>query len=604
MLSVFQYDLNMSEGRFTDMSPHQRAQMEAPPMPRHASKKVDHRYQRTSDHPKRKDRKIKWDDSDIWQDDSVSYWEMQPESRGERRKRTKAEDKVDTSYFRTPQPPRRAGWQARQEWENALDPYERMQLSQQRQSEEASRKPKRKAGQQEEPYRNPYDNHPYQKPKKPRLAAAALAATLIAAPAAALWEHNRGGGNSKNKVDSALVTESRDVILQATGPETRPTDFLRVDFDSLGLRGKHTPGVNIFTDVQTEKNGTTKSAVDVVPIIKIRNTPGGIVLADTSPTGMKGDVRGWFEDIVTPVYPLIEAAFEAGGLDEVVFDIQKFFDPKYYLDESKYNIVLKKTYIDLNPNKDLNPLEIQATIIHEVGHSLFGTRNLSQLGSSRELPPAETFENFHEACSSLRDFAVNDLERESGVFIDKLNALSRLRPDIKGATDYLISAIKKGTLNDLFPGSKDKTKIKDFVPQCTISSGTDLLQLAAVFAGTKYDLEGASNEVNDLLLDIEFIPQEFARAHAVYRAFTEETYGLEKGFGHPYDDLDETAGSMLAISMLFPDKFGRGIASLSEDQKKAVLDLYQHVMNEYRQVSPKLAVILSPKIDRVLQEAA
>lgn len=251
----------------------------------------------------------------------------------------------------------------------------------------------------------------------------------------------------------------------------------------------------------------------------------------------------------------------------------------------------------------LDPLETQAVLVHELGHSLFVMRDISLFDQGFNRADPETVQKFHDACNNLRDFAIDDLEKQSGEFVDKLNTLSRLKPDIKPAADYLISAIKDGTLNDLFAGRMDKYKNPYFVPACIVSSGSELLTEAAKAVKITYDFVGAGKETMEALDDIETIPEDFARTREIYKAFTEATYVLNKAFGHPEDGLDEAAASMFDLTMLFAEKFGKGISSLPSEQKKAILDLYTLVMNEYYQVSPAVDRILRPMVDTVLKAA-
>lgn len=176
--------------------------------------------------------------------------------------------------------------------------------------------------------------------RRGRLTSAVLAGSLgILGPAAALWDNSRG---DKKAPVAEMASATRQTFLSESPTETRPDDSLLVNFDALGLKGKHRPESKTIIFVQTEKMRTGYEAKDIVPLIKIQKTAEGIVLNDTSPTGMSKEVREWFENIVTPIYPMIDASFNAGGLSEIVIDTQTLVHPDFLITHSQWDKDTKK----------------------------------------------------------------------------------------------------------------------------------------------------------------------------------------------------------------------------------------------------------------------
>jgi hypothetical protein len=453
------------------------------------------------------------------------------------------------------------------------------------------------------------------KPQKPRKGTSLIVAgsLVLGGGCAALLDRD-GPQRSERTASPAEIdnkpiiggetVERRPLLLELGSVSNISGSALEISYDSVGLAGKMDVTTNKLVGVPTKIVESDEINKEVVMLAKIRrDLDGKVTMTDISPTGMDSKARKWFQETMAPILPLLDAAFDVGGMYEMTIGTQTT-PGSIFRNHSQYNARDNSVFADLNLNDGIvDPFDFQATIVHEVTHSIFAKKSISH--SIKEHKPHEdTVEKFATACRNLRDIAIDELELNSSIFIEKLENTGEKIPTIKAAVEQLIQAVREKNLNGLFPQQGKGIEEYTGIDTCRFIGGSGILSDISKSMGVNFDFDLSENgtatrDEKDVLREIDAYMKQFVHKDSIYRIITDATYVMDPQAGHPYDNLDEAAASLATITVLAPEKFGDLLFSLPPESMNAIVDFYLSVMQELTSTSPKLEKLLTTQMDKV-----
>lgn len=399
----------------------------------------------------------------------------------------------------------------------------------------------------------------------------------------------------QEKERQPIVLEARDVVGDRSAP-------FAISYESMGLAGKMDAATNTLVDVPTEEIISDETNKEAVLLAKIRRTlDGKIMMTDISPTGMDTKAVALIQQTFAPVLPVFEASFEIGGLFDVTIGTQKS-PGTTFRNHSQYDPGKKSMFIDINMNQGYLDIEdTRATAWHEAAHSVFAKKSISH--SIKEFKPhPEEVEKYSSSCKAVRDYAIDEFEIQAEGFISEMEKIGEKIPKFKLAADQLIQSVREKNLNGFFPQQESGNGEFMGVNTCNFIGGTGLLMDASKAFGVSFDPEQATEEEKDALQGVDALMKKFVHKESIYRAITDATYVMDPMAGHPYDNLDEAAASMFAITLIAPEELGNVINSLPPEGKDVIVNFYTGVMEIFTDTSSNLKNILQPGIDIVHQQ--
>ena len=408
---------------------------------------------------------------------------------------------------------------------------------------------------------------------------------------------------NQNPQQSPEETGRKPIVLEV-GIDSAVSVPLEISYDSMGLAGKMDVSTHTLTDVPTKVVESAEVNKAVVVLAKVRRgIDGKIIMTDMSPTGMDEKAKKLLQQTLVPTVPVLDAAFDIGGMFEMTIGSQQS-PGSTFRNHSQSEPRTKGVFVDINIDQGfVDPVDVQATVWHEVAHTIFAKRAISH--SIKEfMPGTDSVDKFSTACKAVRDVAGDELETNSSVFVQKLEQVSEKIPKIRPAVDQLIEAVREKTLNGLFPQQGASGEGYAGINTCNFIGGSGILGDISKTLGVNFDFrqepEGAATqEEKDILREVDMFMKQFVHKDSIYRIITDATYVMDPMAGHPYDNLDEAAASMFMITNQAPDEFVRLLFSVPQEKREVMIRFYETVMGEFTLANPKLVQILQPNIDKI-----
>ena len=257
-------------------------------------------------------------------------------------------------------------------------------------------------------------------------------------------------------------------------------------------------------------------------------------------------------------------------------DDYMFYLPQDYNDGGKPNI-----YYFLPADKRVDTESIQTMIGHEASHAALDHND-------KDLLTPEQRATYQKACGILRKSALETVGTPSRA-ASGLRDLRRAAPaELKPAYTTVIAALEEGKYDELPTRAHSPSEVSECYVQNPIQAVRKQTKLLGV--SELSDTFSKSKEVADLEATLKDEWNDALEKYTVYKHLKEATWLLpgesNEGKGHPQDGVHEVAASSLNRLLQDPEQFGKDIATIKVDDRKAITDLLDLATTMLREKYP------------------
>ncbi|MEK7153777.1 MAG: hypothetical protein AAB834_07545 [Patescibacteria group bacterium] len=186
---------------------------------------------------------------------------------------------------------------------------------------------------------------------------------------------------------------------------------------------------------------------------------------------------------------------------------------------------------------------------------------------------AEQRHDFDAACKAIRTNALDEMKTWSWKAIEQLATLrEKAGPRLRPAYDTVIHALE----NDSFGRLPSNPKISG-VASCYLQSPVRAVAYQATRQHTMdlFNKQLAHDETGIMIATLHDEWNSNLENYTVYQYLREAEYlpqnANNEKKGHPYDGLDELAGSTTNLMLKKPEAFGKNMAVLSPELQRALI---------------------------------
>jgi hypothetical protein len=361
-----------------------------------------------------------------------------------------------------------------------------------------------------------------------------------------------------------------------------------------GLNGA--TGSSPTWQIEVQKEGDANPLKMFMPIATEQvDTKGGLVVTDQRPPGARTSAvsnqtyDSLLKSVMVPEAAYVRAAMDAGAISKVHF-VYDADEGNQEAESSFFNYPTHEEVIVISRRSPTKMQDLIATETHETTHSVFGQTTLSE--HSPEPDTSANAQILRSACLTIKATMFKQAAATLPSVIPYYQKAEALIPEQTVAINYIIKAVEGGKIADLQLSSNDPDAQPNDIDECAV---TDPLQMIGFVNTEVFHTESLSPPASfdaDQYAAVQELQQAFAtdiRATQVLSVISEHEYQSNPRAGHPEEDVDELAASLVDIAVNYPENFKEYLGYLDSKTRAAVVACYNAVRASIVATTPSMA---------------